>query len=187
MNFSSKNGPEVVYMKEDPAFRQSNGFKVEPRLRKYIMNGEPCEFDAVLKDSLESHMNGGLVKLIFLILGFIAAVIYVCGTILENGIKYPIWLYLIGFVLPLLLIIYFANRNKVNRLALKAAKNGDIQCFRYKLFRILQCHTDCNTEDSYYADLGDFCVNVSSAYPKSAYICGAVITIDGEEYFYLLM
>ncbi|MGN0639168.1 MAG: hypothetical protein ACI4J0_12425 [Huintestinicola sp.] len=186
MNFFNKNGPEVVYMQEYPAFRQSNGFKIEPRLRKYIMNGEPCEFDAVLKDALESHTNEGLVKVIFMILGYIAAVIYVCNTIMEKGLRCPIWLYLIGFALPLLLIISFENRNKVNRLALKAAKNGDIQCFRYKLCRILQCHTDC-TEDDYYADLGDFCVNVSSAYPMSAYICGAVITIDGEEYFYLLV
>lgn len=148
MNFFNKSGPEVVYKTEKPAFCQSDGCKVNPRLRKYIMRGEPCEYDT-LKDSL--------ILWLIILAGFLAY------------------------------IIYCIHRNKINLLALNAAKRGDIQCYRYKVRRYLNCHVDCSdNSDYYYADFDDFCVDIPSIYYGVEYLFGAVITIDGEEYFYLL-
>lgn len=187
MNFFSQSGPEVVYKTEKPAFCQSDGCKVNPRLRNYIMRGEPCEYDKRLRNSFESRTNESVFKVVMMIAGFIVAVIILTLSAVNDTLKDPLSLWLIILACFLAYIIYCIHRNKINLLTFNAAKRGDIQCFRYKVRRFLKCHVDCSDNpDYYYADFDDFCVDIPSIYHGVEYLFGAVITINGEEYFYLL-
>lgn len=187
MNFFNKSGPEIVYKTEKPAFCQSDSCKVNPRLKKYIMRGEPCEYDTRLRNSFESRSNESNVKVILMIVGLIVVALNVIISVLNDTLKDSLILWLIILAGFLAYIIYCIHRNKINLLALNAAKRGDIQCYRYKVRRYLNCHVDCSdNSDYYYADFDDFCVDIPSIYYGVEYLFGAVITIDGEEYFYLL-
>ena len=187
MNFFSQSGPEIVNKTEEPAFCQSDGCKVNPRLRNYIMRGEPCEYDTRLRNSFESRTKESNVKVILMIVGFILLALKVILSVLNDTLKDPLILWLIFLAGFLAYIIYCINRNRINLFALNTAKKGDIQCFRYKVRRFLKCHVDCSDKsDYYYADFDDFCVNIPTIYYGVEYLFGAVITINGEEYFYLL-
>lgn len=187
MIFFNQSGPEVVYKTEEPAFCQSDGCKVNPRLRNYIMRGEPWEYDTRLRKSFENRTNESNVKVILMIVGFIVIALNLTISVLNDTLKDPLSLWLIILAGFLAYIIYCIHRHKKNLLALNAAKRGDIQCYRYKVRRYLNCHVDCSDKsDYYYADFDDFCVDIPSIYHGVEYLFGAVITIDGEEYFYLL-
>lgn len=186
MNFFSQSGPEVVYKTEEPAFCQSDGCKVNPRLRNYIMRGEPCEYDTRLRNSFESRTKESNVKVILMVVGYIVFALMVIISVFIDKLEDPLILWFIFLAGFLAYIIYCIHKNKINMLALNAAKLGDIQCFRYKVRRYLKCHVDCNDNSDYYADFDDFCVNIPSIYYGVEYLFGAVVTINGEEYFYLL-
>ncbi|MGN0598854.1 MAG: hypothetical protein ACI4JK_03070 [Oscillospiraceae bacterium] len=186
MSFFNKSKPKVIYMTEDPAFYQSDGSKVNPIMKKYIIRGEPCEYDTRFQKSFESRTNESVSKIIMMIVGFFVAVIYVILSVLNDRLKDPLSLILIILACFLAYIFYCLHRNKIDLLALNAAKRGDIRCYGYKVYNILQCHTSCNTNDSFYADLGDFCVCIPDNCLPEENVCGAVVTINGEEYFYLL-
>lgn len=42
----------AVYLQEMPTFYQENGERVNPRVRRYIFDGIPCEYDAEMQNAL---------------------------------------------------------------------------------------------------------------------------------------
>lgn len=135
--FFNQSGPEVVYMTEEPAICQYDGCEVNPRLRNYIMSGEPVEYDTHLKNSFEGRISESHVKVILMIAGLITAVIIVTLSTVNGTLKDPLILWLIILVGFLAHIFYCIHRHKRDLLALNAAKRGDIKCFRYKVRRFL--------------------------------------------------
>jgi|GEM_PF-6297855 len=121
MNFFSQSGPEVVYKTEEPAFCQSDGCKVNPHLRNYIMRGELCKYDTHLRNSFESRTKESNVKVILMIVGFIVIALNVIISVLNDTLKDPLILWLIILAGFLAYIIYCIHRNKINLLALNAA------------------------------------------------------------------
>ena len=73
---------------------------------------------------------------------------------------------------------------------IEEAERGNVLCFRYDVRNILRYEykdTDNDTVYEYYADLGDFAVQLSQKPQYSRTAAGVIAQAGGKEYFFLLM
>lgn len=177
------------YLHEMPSFYQENSDKVNPRVRQHIFNGVPCEYDDNIRNALKRHTGGSSIRNYVLAALFINTALAVGKGIIE--LKKPsIGLAALAVFACVLIFaaLIFLFRGKANNAAVSAADSGNVQCFIYRSNGVCRFEIDHIDKDCFYfADLGDFMVKlpVNRTIPPTVY--GAVIVINGEEYFYLLV
>ncbi len=109
----------------------------------------------------------------------------------DGGTKSVIEIVSFSFV-PLavvtVIITIFILKMYFGSIALRLADRGEARCFKYKLCRRLRYELDSDeNEYFYYADLGNFCVNISKNANLDSTVTGIVVNIKGTEHFYLLV
>lgn len=172
-----------------PDLYQCNGEPINPLLRQYIFDGEPCEYSKELKTALEKYILRDRVINIFVIVFMSFAIIKVlpeCFKSEKTDTMFAL-LFTLFMCIVSVIIIVFSYREFANITALKKADSGHAKCFRYTFYGISRYEIDPQDGTSlYFANLGEFLVKVSAADSYPIKVCGLVINIKGTEHFYLL-
>lgn len=179
----------AVYLQEMPTFYQENGERVNPRVGRYIFDGIPCEYDAEMQNALRKFTGKDNIRnyAVTALLISTAAAVEKAAFEQKKTSAGLIGLAAIICVVLLITVVFFL-RSRTNDNAISAAENGNVRCFRYSLNGLFRYETDHIEGDCFYfADLGDFMVRLSSNKTIPAEVCGAVVDINGEEVFYLLV
>lgn len=187
---------DFVSISERPKIIQPDGQPILPETAEYIYNGESCAFDGEQYNALKKHIRRG--QFVYaVIMVFVAA----CGAAFAAGafcggvprslkdMRDSVFILAVGIVLIALAVLMGRFYNK-DTTALKSAENGHIRCFRYKYHNKLRYEYkdfDKDTRYDYYADLGDFAVDIPQAAAYAPYAVGAVISVDDNDCFYLLV
>lgn len=170
---------------------QDNGEQIKPRLRQYILSGEPCEYTESVRQEFKKLTGGERLKYtaftilaMFFFVGFLA-------KLADGGSKSAIEIVSLS-IIPLavvtIIITIFILKIYFGSIALRLADRGEAMCFKYKLYRRLRYELDPEeNEYLYYADLGDFCVSISKNTVLDSTVTGIVVNIKGTEHFYLLV
>ncbi|MGN0638000.1 MAG: hypothetical protein ACI4J0_06485 [Huintestinicola sp.] len=171
-----------------PDLYQCCGEPVDPRLRRYIFDGEPCEYNEKMRSALKKYTFRDRIVNIFVMLIALQLILYTISASLQSEKDMSLFAFIAISVLVLLITV-FACREYANNVAVKAADRGEVQCFRYNFYGISRYEisdTENGTTRFYYADLGDFLVKVSSDKQFPSKVIGLVINVKGTEHFYLL-
>lgn len=174
-------------IEEMPGSCQGNCEEINPELREYIFGGEPAEFNAERRASLEKLIRRSRLKGIIIIGGLAVALLMIPIKIIQNRTAPSIWVFAIIFAIMIFLIIAIYDQY-ANNIALREADKGNVFCFKYECFGKLRYVID--PQDStclYYANLENFTVNISSSAELGLFVYGVVINIKGTEHFYLLV
>lgn len=170
-----------------PEAFQGNGETINPRLRRCIFDGEPCEINddvrAALKKYTAHNSMVNIAAIVILLMLILKVVVY----FLRSDRDIPAGLVVIMGVVAIIIAV-FAYRQYANGAALRAADRGEAKCFRYNCRG--KCRYVIDTQDDscmYFADMGDFMVHITHGMPAAPYAYGLVVNIKGSEYFYLLV
>lgn len=171
-----------------PDLYQCSGEPVNPKLKRYIFDGEPCELTDDMRAALKKlTLNARIGNIITIILSVIF-IIYTAVAFIQSENETSLFMFMIIGVL-VLVITLFACREYENNEAVKAANRGEVQCFRYTFYGINQYEisdSDEGVTTYYFAKLNDFLVKVSSDERLPNNVVGLVINIKGTDHFYLL-
>ncbi len=172
-----------------PDLYQCNGEPVNPRLRRYIFDGEPCEYNNELRAALKKYTFRDRIINIFVMAVMFMLILHTVAASLQSEKDTSLFMFIIISVLVLIITI-FACREYANNVAVKAADRGEVQCFRYTFYGISRYEildSENGTTTYYYAKLNDFLVKVSSDERLPNKVIGLVINVKGTEQFYLLI
>ena len=120
-----------------PDLYQCNGDPINPLLRQYIFDGEPCEYSKELKAALKKYILRDRIINIFVIVFMSIAIINVlpeCFKPENSNTMFAIFTTLFMCIVSVIIIV-FAYREFANISALKKADSGHTKCFRYTLLR----------------------------------------------------
>ncbi len=170
---------------------QDNGEQIKPRLRQYILSGEPCEYSKSVRQAFKKLTGGECLKYTSFTILVMFFFVYFLKRLADGKSKNVIEI--VSFsIIPLavvtVIITIFILKIYFGSIALRLADRGEAKCFKYKLYRRLRYELDPDeNEYLYYADLGDFCVNISKNADLDCTVTGIVVSIKGTEHFYLLV
>ncbi|MCI7766736.1 MAG: hypothetical protein MSJ26_01985 [Oscillospiraceae bacterium] len=187
MNKFSNSAWDACELAQMPGVYQENGDKINSCLRKYIFDGEPCEYDETLRAALKKYTRNDRIKnyLVMIMLSMFMAVI--AADRIQSG-KEPSILMFVILSVYVLIICIFVCREITNNIAVRAADKGEVQCFRYTFYGKLYYETDPDEGSrTFYADLGEFLVKLPCNTDIPSRPFGLVINIKGTEHFYLLV
>lgn len=171
-----------------PDLYQCSGEPVNPRLRRYIFEGELCEFTEDMRAALKKLTLHARIGNIIVMIMAVNCIIYTVIASLQSEKDTSLFMFIIISVLVLVITV-FAYREYANNEAVKAADRGEVLCFRYTFYGISQydiLDSENGTTTYYYAKLNDFLVKVSSDERLPNKVVGLVINVKGTEHFYLL-
>ncbi|MGN0586623.1 MAG: hypothetical protein ACI4JF_04990 [Oscillospiraceae bacterium] len=187
---------DFVSISERPQIIQSDGQPVLPEAAEYIYNGEPCDFDGEIHTALKKHIHRGrFVSVVMMVFVAVCGAAFAASSFrsgaprtFQDETDSAFFLVLGIMLMALALLMWWLYNRKTA--ALKAAKSGNIRCFRYKYYQKLRYEykdIDRDTLYDYYADLGGFCVDIPKKAAYVPYAVGAVISVGGKDCFYLLV
>ncbi len=170
---------------------QDNCEQIKPRLRQYILSGEPCEYTENVRQAFKKLTGGESLKYTAFTISAMFIFIYFLKRLADGGSKSAIEIVsfsIIPLAIVTIIITIFILKIYFGGIALRLADRGEAMCFKYKLHRKLRYEMDYEeNEYLYYADLGDFCVTVSKNANLDSTVTGIVVNIKGTEHFYLLV
>ncbi|MGN0586981.1 MAG: hypothetical protein ACI4JF_06820 [Oscillospiraceae bacterium] len=180
---SSRDDTDIQKM---PDMFQENGEPINPRLRKYIYEGEACEFNGELRAALKKYTGHDRVRNIAVIVIMLMIILEAVSLIFQSEELSAVPVVIIGILA--IIISVFAYREFANGAALRAADRGEVRCFKYTYYAKLRYVIDPQDGSSlYFADLGDFMVGISSSTPAAPCAYGLTVNIKGSEHFYFLV
>lgn len=171
-----------------PDLYQCSGEPINPKLRRYIFEGEPCEYNENLRAALKKYtFHARIINMIVMVMA-VNCIIFTVIASLQSEKDTSLLMFIIISVLVLVITV-FACREYANNAAVKAADRGEVLCFRYTFYGISRYEifdSENGTTTYYYAKLNDFLVKVSSDERLPNKVVGLVINIKGTDHFYLL-
>ncbi len=182
---------QTIDVQNIPSNIQCNGKEINPRLRQFILAGKPCEYDENIRQALKKFTEGNRIKYtvftieaILIFLGVLSGFIQKsAGTVTVSYILSAVFLAVI-----LIVIIVFILELYFGSIALRYADAGKVKCFEYDLYGRIRYELDHYEKDYiYYANLGDFCVEISQNADLAVTVTGVVVEMKETEYFYLLV
>lgn len=194
-----------------PALIQQDCLEVNPQAREHITAGVPCSCTPMLLELLKAHIRDsrkGSILCVVIMLVF-AGVMLMCffsecaSLVLAQSFRLDgEGLYVrctsqprlitqpaLAVGLIVLSILLIRRRNHFLRVV-EEAEHGNILCFRYVVRDILRYEyrgTDGDPVYEYYADLGEFAVQISQKKKFSRTATGVLAQAGGKEYFFLVM
>lgn len=182
---------QTVDVPKIPNNVQGNGVQINPRFRQCILNGEPCKYNEDVRNALKKFTGNERVKYTILtIVTVFMFFVFLMNFMKENkqGISQISILLFIYFAVIIVIITVSIQKMYFGSNALYLADKGEAKCFQYKLHRRLRYAVDpCDGTYYYYADFGDFCVQIPKSANLNYTIIGVVVNIKGREHFYLLV
>lgn len=171
-----------------PDLYQCNGEPINPNLKRYIFEGEPCELTEDMRAALKNLTFHARIVNIIVIIMAVNCIIYTVIASIQSKKDMSLFMFIIIGVLVLMIAV-FACREYANNVAVKAADRGEVLCFRYTFYGISRYILDSEngTTTYYYAKLDDFLVKVSSDKRLPNKVVGLVINVKGTDHFYLLV
>ncbi|MGN0655866.1 MAG: hypothetical protein ACI4KR_03670 [Ruminiclostridium sp.] len=197
--FSNNDG----YSKK-PAVVQTDGAQLLPAATAGILGGEALPADDKLCSALISHIGklnkkNRTVAIILMVLGgvillsFIIPVIVNIVTFISTGSILGVSIGFGGVIAAAVTGIpgaslYISGLNHRRR-ADMAIRSGTVYFYRYVYIgKLLHSYKDSegDSQEDYYAMLGEFSVRVEKETPKTKYAVGAVVYAEGKNWFFLL-
>lgn len=120
-----------------PDLYQCNGEPVNSKLRRYIFDGEPSEYNEDMRAALKKLTFHARIENIIVMIMAVNCIIYTVAASLQSEKDTPLLMFIIISVLVLLITV-FARRECANNVAVKAADRGEVQCFRYTFIRFTE-------------------------------------------------
>lgn len=182
---------QTVDVPKIPNNVQGNSERINPRFRQCILNGEPCKYNEDVRKALKKFTGNERTKYTVLtIVALFMFFVFFMNFMKESKQDIPgifICLFIYSAVIIVIITVYI-QKMYFGSNALQLADKGEVKCFQYKLHRRLRYAVDpCDGTYYYYADLGDFCVQIPKSANLNYTVTGIVVNIKGTEHFYLLV
>lgn len=184
---------DFISISERPKIVQPDGQPVSAETAEYIYKGELCAFDGEQYAALKKHIRRR--RFVYIVITvFIAA----CGAAFAAGaflggaprsfkeMRNFVFILAVGIAFIAVAVLVGRLYNK-DTTALKAAERGNIRYKYHNKLRYEYKDAEKDTRYDYYADLGDFAVNIPQAAAYAPYAVGAVISVDDNDCFYLIV